>query len=230
MITPSQMIHPRFLRRRAFSVLEVMIALAVLAVLALLLMAIGKDVMDRSKTAKCMVNLRSIHLGLANYINDVGHYPGYRVNTRPTFWYQALVPYMEGGPVPPSGPPYSAWLYCPARGGTSPGYGYNAYFGHVPPGSSDFSPDFAPYWKLRRSQVQQPSTKIVLGDNKDLGTTGSYSINQISRHIDPNNINHPRRHQKGGDFLFADGHVECLTPKLLTDRSKATGGAIFRPF
>jgi len=220
------------LKIKAFTLVEMLVAIALVALLAALIVPGIKTSLMKGQATRCLGHLRAISTGIAGYVADNGFYPGYRVTGEPVYWHQALVPYVDGNAVPKFSDPLLPWMTCPGRGDDRKeiGYGYNAYFGHVPPTASDYVEAFGVYWQLRATAVQSPSQKIIIGDNKDFGTAGSYSKYQISRSGNPNNANHPRRHSGGGNFLFADGHLEWLTPRELTDRSKATGGMIFQPF
>ncbi len=121
-------------------------------------------------------------------------------------------------------------MQCPARKPGTIGYGYNNYFGNVPPNASDYNPAFAPYWRMPPHKVLEPASKIVIGDNKDDTVNNSWSLYQVSRTNSVTNVNFPRRHFGGGNYLFADGHVELLTPKDLVERNNQAPGKIWIPF
>lgn len=221
-------------RHRAFSLLELMIAVVVVAILAAVLTAGMAKARELATGTKCAGQLRALSTGLSNFINDRGYYPGVRVTTRPTTWHHALEPYMTGGPIPATSAPASYWARCPGNAQTSAGplgYSYNQYFGNIPPNASDATDDspFNPYWQIRPAQVQEPGKKIVIGDGRDDGVESAFSRNSLRNSANPKDALHPRRHLGGGNFLFADGHVERLTPQELTQLFLATPSAL-KPF
>lgn len=208
-----------------------MIIVGVVGILAALSVAGVAKAREVATSTKCAGQLRAIFTGLNNFINDHGFYPGVRVTTRPTTWHHALEPYMTGGAVPAVSAPASYWARCPGNSPTTTGplgYSYNQYFGNIPPNASDASDTspFNPYWQLRPSQVQEPSQKIVIGDGRDDGVKSNFSRNSLRNSTNPKDALHPRRHLSGGHFLFADGHVERLTPAELTTRFSATPSAL----
>jgi prepilin-type N-terminal cleavage/methylation domain-containing protein len=55
---------------RAFTFLEILAAISVIAILAVLLLPNYGSLIAKAQQAKCMANMRSIHGGLSNYLND----------------------------------------------------------------------------------------------------------------------------------------------------------------
>jgi prepilin-type N-terminal cleavage/methylation domain-containing protein len=84
--------------RRAFTILEVMVAVFILAILAAFLLPNLGSFTDRARETQCMANLRSIHLGLSSYLSDHGRIwpqgPS-PANEGPwsEFWLKTLEPY-----------------------------------------------------------------------------------------------------------------------------------------
>ncbi len=223
----------RLRANRAFTLSELVILLGIVILLAALSLAGLGYARKSSLNVRCTAQLRTIHLGLAHFLNDRGYYPGMRVTTRPTTWHHALEPYITGQPIPDSAAPASPWARCPglAPSDSGPlGYGYNQFFGNIPPNASDNTGNsaFNAYWQIRPVQVIAPASKIVIGDGRDDGVTSSYSRNALRNSTNPQDTLHPRRHFGGGHFLFADGHVERLTPEEFTTRVRTTD--ILKPF
>ncbi len=229
--------HPRATRPQAFALLEFFVVLAVIAVFAVLLYPVLLKVRQNAYTAKCTATLRNIGQGLANYIGDKGYYPGRVADRRPTFWYEALEPYVTRLPVPKAGTAPSQWCRCPARkgdpsGGSSLlGYGYNMNFGNIPPDHSGFDPQssYNAYWHITPARVQRPGQVVVIGDNRDDGVVSAFVLSALRSSTNAKDALHPRRHSGGGNFLFADGHVEHMTPEVFTSRIKPAGGDILVP-
>lgn len=91
--------------RRAFTVLEVLIAMAIICILSALMMPVFVQAKEKAKETVCMNNLKQLGMALELYHNDNGEYP--------TPWdpYQT---YMSG-----------AKLKCPADKG--PGDNFASY-------------------------------------------------------------------------------------------------------
>ncbi len=64
-------------RRRgaAFTILEILVAVGILALLAALIVPMSDVFVKRAKKAKCISNMRSLHSGLSAYTLDKGHWP-----------------------------------------------------------------------------------------------------------------------------------------------------------
>ena len=84
--------------RRAFTLLEVLAAIAILGILAALLIPNLSALTNSAREAQCMANMRTIHLGLATYLND--HSNIWPQGPSPAeedlwseFWLQTLKPY-----------------------------------------------------------------------------------------------------------------------------------------
>lgn len=84
--------------RHAFTLLEVLAAIFLLAILAALLLPNTSALAHRAREAQCMANMRSIHLGLSSYLTDHGRIwpPGPSPAEEAPwseFWLRALQPY-----------------------------------------------------------------------------------------------------------------------------------------
>lgn len=115
---------PSFPLRRAFTLIELLTAIAIIAVLS----ALGLSGFSRARTianqSKCSANLHQIGLGIANYVNENdGFLPGpiyksfagwFSTNTTITGLLPCFIaPYM-GVPLPTgSGAGYSSQFVCP---------------------------------------------------------------------------------------------------------------------
>jgi len=91
--------------KRAFSVIEVLVSLAIICVLYAILMPVLVTAKEKAKETVCVSNLRQLGLALELYHNDNGEYP--------TPW-DPIDPYMSGGK-----------LKCPVDKG--PGYNFASY-------------------------------------------------------------------------------------------------------
>lgn len=206
----------------AMSLVEMLIALGIVTVLAAMLFPAASKFRERSKTAKCANNLRII--GGAVFANASDN-NGALVCAFPvgdlTHWLNILEPYLGGTSTNYDTGKRPAWQLCPSKVYKSPdrfsvGYGWNyLYFGLVPEGKDDWDSGSSG-GGTRLGSIASPSQTIIVADSNDIK--------------DPNNANgqpnilfygsgrwcadsFARRHEGHGNYLFADGHVETLTPE-----------------
>ncbi len=90
--------------RRAFTLLELLLCIAIIAILiALLLMGSAKAIAASRKVA-CSTNLRQISVAIVSYqLDSEGYYPD--VNTATANWWDAVTPYLKS----------TAVLQCPVH-------------------------------------------------------------------------------------------------------------------
>lgn len=84
-------------RRQGFTLVELLVTIAVIGVLVGLIVAVTGGVRDRVEKVRCMSNLRNLHIGLSSYVQDKGHWPqcptGAKDEAFNAFWVAALDPY-----------------------------------------------------------------------------------------------------------------------------------------
>lgn len=225
-------------KRRALSLMEVVMAVAVIAILAAIVFAVSSAVIERSRNVDCTSKLRAIGIGLNLFVAEKGYYMGANTSGgRP--WHEALEPYMGGGEAGPDTDTVSDWLQCPVRnqiaGEPVIGYGYNYLgFGHHPPESGrwdDVGADYMKtYWHVTPARIENPAGVIVVGDNHDPGQ-GDNRIDRLLYNTLSGSA-FSSRHRGGANYLFADCHVRWMTPAELAEELQKDGGrkTIMRPF
>ena len=75
------MLTPTFPRRHAFTLVELLVVIGIIAVLIALLMPALSGVKKKAQAIHCGANLRSIGQALTMYVQQYGYYPaggGYR--------------------------------------------------------------------------------------------------------------------------------------------------------
>lgn len=199
-------------RRRGFTMIELLVAIGILAVLsALLLAAIGPS-RDRADRTGCASNLRSIYLALSSYATDHnGYLPSQVIVASNLDWSGQLV---EGGYLSESA------LTCPADrdgrsiDGTPRSYAINSgkwtflLNGYQSPWPAD------PYAQAKKLAVI-PATVMLVGENH--GTNGlipsasSPAVVGTPAFEGLDALPSSNHEDIGGNYVFADGHVEFRT-------------------
>jgi prepilin-type N-terminal cleavage/methylation domain-containing protein/prepilin-type processing-associated H-X9-DG protein len=205
---------PRNFSTRAFTLMELLVVIALIAILAGLLLAILGPVNQLRDQASSVSRLRQWGVALGAYVADNnGSLPrrGQGVQavqqlSRPTDWFNALPPYLGQ-------PAYGQLISANQR----PKAGDNSIF--IRPGAKDpggiaflgyaMNMNLSP-WNLANatmlSQVAHPSLVVFLAEG-----AGQYSSTYPSKQ--PYSCQAPYRGQ--GDILFLDGHVGSFSATYL---------------
>lgn len=211
---------------KAFTLVEMLVALAVLAVLAALVSNAAFSALDRTKTATCAANIRKLGQGLMLYCQDHdGEFPrsahSAAANREPG-WATSIAPYLGASEENAT----AAWVNqrfpCPGnanatRGGYS--YGLNVFF-ELKKGDSYLG---RPQTWRRTMQVPSPARTILLAEvpsKAALSSAGDHFMShQWSTTTAANTAVAADRHRGKAHYLFVDGHVDQL-PAVETFSSK----------
>ncbi len=210
------------MQRRAFSLLEMLVVVGVLAVIAAILFPIYAR-RENVHGPTCQNNMKQMALGFKQYINDFDeHYPVFRVTSGsskgvpPYGWADALQPYIKNTQV----------YQCPVdvNGGdddpTKPGYSDYWY-------NANFMVFYKGKWTgADEDMLGSSSQTVIAGDGGN--TTGTptgdarynqcgdgTSLSQFGQRCAPSPAGvatYPAAqiHLDGANFAFADGHVKWL--------------------
>lgn len=95
--------HVRRLSAAGISLLEIVFVVAIIAVLAALAIPHYPEWLAKASQAKCMANMRSLHVGLGNYLNDHGDiWPQGPPPEEGTLWAEFWIKTLEQVGIPQS--------------------------------------------------------------------------------------------------------------------------------
>jgi prepilin-type N-terminal cleavage/methylation domain-containing protein/prepilin-type processing-associated H-X9-DG protein len=228
--------------RTAFTLIELMVVIAIIGILAALLLPAFSWAKAQARSTTCKNHLRQMGMALQMYVHDNGSkYPYYLGPRGPAYgdavgqgrsanglvyWSSKLFPYYSLN--------WSNTAYhCPGYKGVNwgPGhfqggierlgsYAYNVWgSGHGAVGNLGLGPVI--FWSnapaISESQVRVPSEMLSIGESKFLNAAirqmpGGRDIAVCALFDDPFD---PKRHGKNYNQLFCDGHVSALSPWVL---------------
>lgn len=161
--------------RAGFTLIEVLVVVAIIALLTAILLPSLKRARGQAQATVCASNLHQLGLGLALYHRTYDAYPAHR-SPKPQDWrwFYSLARMLQKAPHAADGPPKPSRVQkCPTvsdwETGRNNAYGYNyKYLGSAR--SNDDSPT-APYenWPVRA--VKKASMTIAFGDCDGTGWT-----------------------------------------------------------
>jgi len=212
-------------RRRGFSLIELLVVVAIIAILASLLFPVFAAVRQKGRAAVCQSNLRQIATAFEMYLQDWdGCYPntGNPFLWMGRFWRWPLKPYLALPAEPVPGDPLHSVgnganiLLCPSdlkasESYDSTSYAYSMAFYIAPTdinamttfGSTVTAPG-PPCSTQREAAISYPSRKALVTE---------WLSNHESPHV---GWNDPATAWEGGrNYLFADGHCKYLRARQI---------------
>lgn len=241
------------MHKRAFTLIEILVVVAVLAILAALLFPVFSRARENARRTSCASNLKQIGIGLLQYVGDYddkmprSFFGQFKDTTVVHYkWMDAIYPYVKNTDL----------FLCPCDTGAKyrysgdmgptessekyGSYGQNGAYrdaddNRTPPRSSDAE-------LVGLAQVVKPSQTLWAADCNNGVGNGSYGFtwaNPADAAIDPEPIKDgpdgvrqmetlSERHLDAVNLLFCDGHVKAQKLGSLLD--KAADGVTYRLF
>lgn len=220
-----------------FTLVELLVIVAIIGILATFLMPVVQIAIDRSKSAGCQANLRRIGQGLTQFVADndgilpnsvYGSVSAATDTGANRKWMDVIADYV-GEEKTFLCPSDAGAKYRPASklgvGETSTdygSYGMNGTYGKA--GDSQTPPRSSAAYTVRWSRVAAPSRTVWVVDTDNRAeANGSFGFTWLDAAANPVMTSSPprkldkilERHGKFANVLFCDGHVEVLRLEAL---------------
>jgi len=199
----------------AFTLLEILVGLGMIAVLSALLFPLLGNLRQRASGAGCLNNLRSIGVAIQQYVSD--HDNNLPINVTSSYWngkdvtrqswYQAVDEYLGCDYDEIYGKPPSVKrtaFFCPAEREVVPPYATYAINRELDKREWNETPHYPV------TAIVSPQKYVLVSDS--FRSEIIYS-DRIAKMTDWNHIT--RRHQEHPNFLYADGHAESFTQPII---------------
>lgn len=193
---------PEWALKKGFTIIELMVVIAIIAVLAALILPALSGARAKSKQVTCLNNLKQISLALQLYANDDGECYPRAAGTVPwdtkdadddTYgWMQQLLPYASNRKI----------YKCPSDGRADYSYFLSTRAAYVAAGSRRAA--------VQRERIAFPEVFVLAGDtiwyNQNDCDKDDYTQNCVGGPANGTPYEEWRAHNGGQNILFADGH------------------------
>ncbi len=194
-----------FARQRGFTLVELLVAISLIAVLGALLFPVFAGARAAARTSACAATLKQLSSALRLYTDE---YDGW-LPVGDT-WERGLSERLRAGAplrcpdLPGYAPAGSAAPVTP--GALFPGYAYNGALG-----GTRSLPEGVIYSPEHEVRLNFPATTVTLCDS-----AFDYTVASNPVVVEPGRWtgeNAGRRHRGGANYAFADGHVRWFRPE-----------------
>ncbi|MCM8530033.1 MAG: type II secretion system GspH family protein [Lentisphaeraceae bacterium] len=199
--------------KNAFTLLELMVVIAIISILMSILLPSLTDARMRTQSAVCKSNLKQVGIGTMSYVNDNNGYllsSAYK-NAPHNYWRKQLYNTWHGVQFThqQNDPTLTQGVFkCPTsidsqfKTDQSGGYGWNTQIGHFLIGNHNGKGK-----PVRLVALEQPTETILAGDGRE----GKESMNDLRLLPPSSSVNTVgTRHFFGVNLLWADMHVTYM--------------------
>jgi prepilin-type N-terminal cleavage/methylation domain-containing protein/prepilin-type processing-associated H-X9-DG protein len=194
------------MRRSGFTLVELLVALAIIAVLAAMLFPVFSRAREKARQGSCMSNLRQIGLAMQMYVQDVdGVYPSHSGDVPERDWPVMLLPYCRSAQLfrCPSAP-RSLWQHMLVEGVWN-SYGFNCYY----------------LQRQTEAVIDDPTRTILCADSNGDNAMGPESWVVGPGCGVPRGVLLDARHNGAAGIVFGDGHVKAIRREtVLADETR----------
>jgi prepilin-type N-terminal cleavage/methylation domain-containing protein/prepilin-type processing-associated H-X9-DG protein len=198
-------------RFRGFTLIEILVVLAIITVLAALLFPAFAKAREGARRTNCASNLKQITTASQLYLQDSDRrYPPFPdEDDGNSGWAWELRSYLQSDQI----------FQCPSEPLSADAVNSD---GLLIGGFTDYWMNYNLERKFE-GRLQFPANTIVFGDGK--GDAINYSLPSPEENFGPwkPDEDYAKRHFEGSNYAFADGHVKWLQPSQISLTDNPTG-------
>lgn len=187
--------HPS--KTNAFSLVEIMVVIAIAAVLVTLSISSWTHLIQAGQSSACVANLKALHTAFNNYASDNKNcYPPGRNPTTGAIWVQMITPYLSQNTNSTAKSIRKGTTFCPATSLT---------------GTGVYKRD-ATTWRTDYNINGLVASAIEASNNRSRFSGSLFFLfdGGGASPTSPNDTKESARHNDSVNAIFIDGHVESL--------------------
>ena len=199
---------------RFFTLIELLVVIAIIAILASMLLPALNKAREKAKGIKCTGQLKQIGSGLLMYTGDFDAFLPQHVNASDGQWWFELIDgnaVKSTDPAPPCGyiKNKKVWI-CPSDVPQWAAFHCNKIsYGYNYRNLGKFSTIPTQNVVMKINNIRNPSSVLMVADSQTTLQEG-----KTRAYIEPTSAwtaNVSKRHKKGSNMVFVDGHTSWAT-------------------